>query len=371
MLPFVDISENQGVYNMSTNTDQLIAIRMSTGEFNRFDFQAATNYAHASAMGKRILQYHYPDPKHVLTVQQEASLFLAACSPFAEHDLYCLDPETGQTKEFNDQFDALVYAATGCHVIDYGNISWTNSIGASPDCALWLAAPSWPFTADITELNTSVDYIMQQGPVVDGVDTNMCFIALEVLDAYGYKIPTQVPEPPAPVTPTQASAVVIPPVTPPAETTPVETEPVEASSVSDSTAVQTTSDIAIKSSQTTPVNPTGDAMSIPVKVTKTIGTSIDGILPAGTVVQPTDANGKSLDAEDSVYDDVGFIQNIVNLFKGRKTYLASALMLLTGVEKYFTGSHTLSQYITTTQGLFGSVGVLGITIRAAISKLGV
>ena len=54
MLPFVDISEDQGNYNMSANTDQLIAIRMSYGVEMRFDNQAAVNYKNAVEAGKRV-----------------------------------------------------------------------------------------------------------------------------------------------------------------------------------------------------------------------------------------------------------------------------------------------------------------------------
>ena len=213
MLPFVDISEAQGTYNMAANTDQLIAIRMSTGALMRFDEQAQRNYNNATAAGKRVLQYHYAgnnDP----TV--EADLFLKACSPFAEHDLYCLDPELAESKDWCNTFDSVVFAATGCHVIDYGNITWANNVGASPDCALWLAAPSWGFNQTITELHSGIEYIMQQGPTVNGVDSDMCFISLDVLDKYAYHVPNA--STPAPVTtPTVVSTPVA--TTPPATTT--------------------------------------------------------------------------------------------------------------------------------------------------------
>lgn len=234
MFPFSDISEAQGSYNMAANTDQLIAIRMSTGALMRFDHEAAKNYSTAHAAGKLILQYHYAgnnDPT------AEANLFLAACHPFAENDLYCLDPELAESKDWCNTFDAVVFAATGCHVIDYGNITWANNVGASPDCALWLAAPSWGFNQTITELHSGITYIMQQGPIVNGVDSDMCFISLDTLKKYAYHVaaqpaPAPVPTPAPPVataptpptsTPSPAPPVTLPitpptPVTPPAST---------------------------------------------------------------------------------------------------------------------------------------------------------
>ena len=238
---------------MAANTDQLIAIRMSTGELMRFDEQAQRNYNNATAAGKRVLQYHYAgnnDPT------EEANLFLKACSPFAEHDLYCLDPELAESKDWCNTFDSVVFAATGCHVIDYGNITWANNVGASPDCALWLAAPSWGFNQTITELHPGIEYIMQQGPIVNGVDTDMCFISLDVLDKYAYHAtqaqPT--PAPPAPVTPAPTPPVVVPP-TPVSTPVPPTPAPVVATSVTGTTGTQVTTATLTPPSSTTP-NPT-------------------------------------------------------------------------------------------------------------------
>ena len=214
MLPFVDISDNNGVYNMAANSDQLIAIRMSSGDGGlHFDTQAAANYANASKAGKLILQYHYcgtGDPA------EEAEFFLKACSPYAQYDMYCIDAEMGQTKAWKQTFADVVKNATGCNVIDYMNISLANSLGPLPDCALWLAAPSWGFNQTITELNSGIEYIMQQGPVVNGVDSDMCFITKEVLQKYGYQPPPlAAPVAASPQTPPAAPAAPPAPVTPP------------------------------------------------------------------------------------------------------------------------------------------------------------
>lgn len=59
------------------------------------------------------------------------------------------------------------------------------------------------------------------------------------------------------------------------------------------------------------------------------------------------------------------------LAKGKKTYIVGTLMILLATEKYLTGGETLSQYLTTVQGLTGLNGISVITLRAAIKKLGV
>lgn len=289
-LPFVDISEYQGAYDMSKNTDALIAIRMSVGTLNRFDLEAARNYANAHAAGKRIIQYHYCGTGDPAT---EAKLFLSACSPFQQYDMYCIDAESGQSKAWKQTFADTVKEATGCNVIDYMNISTANALKPLPDCALWLAAPSFGFDQDISELDAGIEYLFQQGPVVNGVDSDAAFTTVAVLDKYGYE-----PATPAVVASPLSSLVVSPPVIlPTTETTPTPT-------------------------------------------------------PVVTTVVPTPTK-----------------QPTVPALSGKKTYSVGFLMIVTAVEKYFTGDHTLSQYLTTIQGLFGSVGILAITIRAAIAKL--
>lgn len=60
---------------------------------------------------------------------------------------------------------------------------------------------------------------------------------------------------------------------------------------------------------------------------------------------------------------------IIAVLKGYKTYILGTLMFLTALEKYLTGDTTLSQFLTTVQGLFGAVGLSLLTIRAAIGKV--
>lgn len=233
---------------MGANADQLIAIRMSVGTLMRFDFEAARNYAAAHVMGKRIIQYHYCGNNDPTT---EAKLFLAACSPFAQYDMYCIDAELEQSKAWKQTFADVVKAATGCNVIDYMNISTANALGALPDCALWLAAPSYVLGQVIGELNPKYEYLFQQGAIVDGVDTDAAFTTIPVLDKYGY-------QPPA--VPTSST------------TTTLTTTTSTSSSTSASTTTSSTSSSSTTSTTTTTL-PHG---------------TIDGILPPKKPVPPED-----------------------------------------------------------------------------------
>jgi hypothetical protein len=209
-LPFKDISYAQGVYNMSYNTDEIIAIRMSSGDGNlHFDTQATTNYNNAKAAGKVTILYHFAGTADPTT---EANFFIEAVSPLAEGDVYALDIEQGQSKAWIETFTERVHAVTGAWPLVYMNISTANSQAPIPNCGLWLAAPSWGFDATITELSSGIEYVAQQGPIVDGVDSDMWFGTLDALKLYGYQIPA-VSSPPV-STPTVAPVETAPVVTP-------------------------------------------------------------------------------------------------------------------------------------------------------------
>jgi Glycosyl hydrolases family 25 len=343
MSPACDISKYQGAWQ--DYPADIVLIKMSGGDAGLyFDPDAATNYTDAKAAGKAVGGYHFVGWTEGAAA--EASWFLKAMSPVAQNDVYALDAESGAVAVSASSPAYILAMAEYIHnAIDvwplvYMSLNTLNSFDWSAvlvNCGLWLA--DWAVAPTAT-IPTHATYVMQQYSDGPNYDHDEFFGSVEQFNKYGYQVP-------APATP-----IITPPVTPSVETTPVQTTPIETAPV-----------------ETPPISPPSEAVTIPVKVTKTTAANIDGILPAGTVVKPTDSSGKLVNTEDFVYDNIGFIQKVVNLFKGRKTYIASALMLLTGIEKYFTGSHTLSQYITTTQGLFGSVGVLGITIRAAIAKL--
>lgn len=214
---------------MATNTDELIAIRMSSGDGGlHFDTQATKNYDAASAAGKVIINYHFGgtgDPT------AEANFFIEAVSPFAEGDIYALDVERGQSSDWINTFANVVHAQTGCWPLVYMNISTANSIYKQVEnCGLWLAAPSWGFDQVITELDAGIIYVAQQGSIVDGVDSDMFFAPdLDHVKSYGYHVavtapPAVTPNPPQPSDP----PAVVPPATPvvPPEPVPIPvTEP--------------------------------------------------------------------------------------------------------------------------------------------------
>jgi hypothetical protein len=236
MLPFKDISYAQGNYDMQSNPNSIIAIRMSSGDGGlHFDSQAATNYKNATDYGKVVINYHFAGNSDPTT---EANFFIEAVSPFAENDVYCLDHELGQSAEWCQTFMDVVHSATGCWPLDYEDISLANSMGPRPNCGLWLAAPSWGFDQTITELNPDLVYVAQQGPIVGGVGSDAWFGTLDELQAYGYHapvaptpapVPVPTPEPtpqPAPMPmPTPDPLPPIIPPTPPVAPFPVAPEP--------------------------------------------------------------------------------------------------------------------------------------------------
>lgn len=222
---FNDISENNAGYDVKNDPNPAIAIRVSTGALMRFDYLAARNYDDAIAAGKVPILYHYAGANDPI---DEAKLFLAAVSPLSAGDVYALDAETGQSRAWKQAFIDYVRSQTNnTNPWDYMNISTTNALGGPIDgCALWLAAPSWDFDATIPNMHYPI--MAQQGPIVDGHDTNAFFGSLDQLKAYAYKeVPHDIPTPAQPVSDTPAPGstvaptetpdplpVVVPPVAP-------------------------------------------------------------------------------------------------------------------------------------------------------------
>ena len=60
---------------------------------------------------------------------------------------------------------------------------------------------------------------------------------------------------------------------------------------------------------------------------------------------------------------------IINLLKGKKTYLVSIISALTGLLAYLNGHESLSTALTNIPGLMVYVGGLAASLRAAAKKV--
>jgi hypothetical protein len=134
----------------------------------------------------------------------EADFFIKACSPLAPGDIMAIDVERGTY--WNPQADPLavskvlafinhVHDVTGMWPWVYMNMSTANMYDWSPvlnNCAYWCAAPSFGF--DET-LPVKYPQMAQQGPIVNGVDTNAFFGTLGQLKKYGYQAASPQPSP--------------------------------------------------------------------------------------------------------------------------------------------------------------------------------
>lgn len=201
-LRFADISYAQGEYNMSLNGDLLISIRMSHGDGAlTYDTQAARNYANATAAGKTVCGYHFAgggDPT------AEAALFLSAMSPLAENDVMALDWEIEHPDPVGwcVTFMTYIHDRTNVWPLIYMDIDRLNRFDWTPifsNCGLWLAAPSFGFDEDIPMVHHT--YVAQQGPIVNGVDTDAWFGTIEQFKAYGYHKESADPITTPPITP--------------------------------------------------------------------------------------------------------------------------------------------------------------------------
>lgn len=241
MIYFKDISRYQGDYDMGANPDPAIMIKMSGGDDGLYyDSQAANNYNKTVANGKVPMMYHFYGGQDPVT---EADFFIGACSPLADGDIMAIDVESGGT--WNPQTDPgavakvtafvnRIHDRTGMWPWVYLNRSTRQMYDWSPalnNCALWIAAPDVSFDADIPGIGV---YQAQQGPIVNGVDTNAFFGTLEQLKKFGYNYATPAPQPapqpdptPAPTPEPTPQPVPTPTPTPIPEPTPVPTpEPV-------------------------------------------------------------------------------------------------------------------------------------------------
>lgn len=222
-LLFKDISHYQGNYDMASNSDPIIVIKMSGGDDGLYyDSQAAANYNKAVVGGKAVGMYHFAGGQDPIA---EADYFVGACSPLAENDVLILDWEIQHDSpvDWVRAFCSRVYDRTGVWPWIYMNMSTANSYDWSSvfnNCGFWCAAPSYGFD-DVLPVKYAC--IAQQGPVVNREDTDAFFGTLDQFKAYGYHVhndpvppptPPEAPEPTSPA-PTPSESAPTPAPTPP------------------------------------------------------------------------------------------------------------------------------------------------------------
>lgn len=273
---FVDISYAQGNYNMAADPNPMIMMKASgfytSAKTPYLDSQLTNNYANALKYNKIPFMYHFAGGADPLT---EAQYFVRAISPLSVGDGYALDFEIDLADPVSWAliFVQHIHDVTGCYPWVYIDRARREAFDWSPVfnlCSEWIAAPDVSFDATISGVGV---YVAQQGPIVNGVDTDEYFGTLESLRSYtyGYQAPAEVPQP-----------VVAPTPTP--EPAPVSAVPVSQPAITVSTPVATTVSVSTPAPQTsksniTPKPPTGNTGSAPKSTfTPTTHFSLWGLL---------------------------------------------------------------------------------------------
>lgn len=185
--------------NYVPGSEDFVMIKMGGGDAGIYmDSKAALNYGNAVNDGKVVGGYWFAGGGDPVA---EADYFIRCMSPLAENDVYALDWEITNANPvaWVEAFVNEVHAKIGVWCLVYLNISTTNAYDWSPvlnNCGLWLAAPSFTF-----DQNAPVNhvYVMQQGAIVGGIDSDAFFGTREQLQAYGWHAtPTPAPTPPVP-----------------------------------------------------------------------------------------------------------------------------------------------------------------------------
>jgi hypothetical protein len=212
-IKFFDVSYAQGQYNMDADQSPIVFMKMSGFYYGSkqgyYDTQAARNYNNAIRLGKVPGLYHFAGGADPI---QEADFFIGACSPLAHGDILILDYEL--TASMNPPADPnawclafvnRVHEKTGVWPLFYTYTSMLQQYGFKDvlkNCGLWLADYRYSPDQDIPNTPPYIIHQYQGSPL----DTNACFVSLDVLKKYGYHAvqpqptPAPVPEPvPAPV----------------------------------------------------------------------------------------------------------------------------------------------------------------------------
>ncbi len=185
MIYGLDVSQYN---NYIPGSEEFVFIKISGGDAGLyFDAKATLNYNSAKNAGKVVGGYHFAGGIDPIA---EADFFIRGMTPIEEYDIFILDWEIQHTNPvaWVQSFVNEVHSKTGVWCIVYLNISTVNAYDWSPvlsNCGLWLAAPSIPYDQNAP---ISHDYILQQGPIVNGIDQDVSFITLDELKAYGYHI---------------------------------------------------------------------------------------------------------------------------------------------------------------------------------------
>jgi len=224
MVIFHDISYAQGAYNMDADPNPVIAMKMSGFFYGSkggyLDAQAANNYNNAIRTGKVPILYHFAGGADPIV---EADYFLAACAPYADGDIYCLDYELedymnppADPANWCLQFCERVHEKTGTWPIFYTFAAMLQRYGFDAvlkNCALWIADYAVSPNDEVpTNGHPYIIHQYQGSPL----DTDALFIDVETLKKYGYHAP-QAPTPAPTPEPTPAPQPEPTPVTPSVE----------------------------------------------------------------------------------------------------------------------------------------------------------
>ena len=212
-ITFHDVSYAQGVYDMSSDPNPVIAMKMSGfyygSKVGYYDAQAGNNYNNAIRTSKIPILYHFAGGADPIV---EADYFVGAISPLADGDIYALDYEL--TADMNPpadpnnwclQFCERVHERTGTWPLFYTYTAMQQQYGFTAvlqNSGFWQANYGVSPDADIPN---SPPYIIQQYQG-SPLDTNALFTDLDTLRKYGHNAqiqepapaPTPTPQPPAP-----------------------------------------------------------------------------------------------------------------------------------------------------------------------------